>query len=190
MPISSQKAVRWILEPVDPEVLASLRSTTLGATLPPLLVRLLALRGLATEAQAKGFLQPRLAELGDPFILPQMRQAVDRILLAVDRQEQVVLYGDYDVDGVTSLTLMTLVLQAYGLQPHASSLCAWRKATALAMTASSAALKSTASPPSLSPWTAAPSLWQRPTGSSKKEWTASSWTTTNPPTACPPVWRW
>jgi single-stranded-DNA-specific exonuclease len=119
MPISSQKAVRWILEPVDPEVLTSLRGTALGTTLPPLLVQLLALRGLATEAQAKGFLQPRLAELGDPFVLPQMQQAVDRILLAVDRQEQVVLYGDYDVDGVTSLTLMTLVLQAYGLQPHA-----------------------------------------------------------------------
>jgi single-stranded-DNA-specific exonuclease len=74
-------------------------------------------RGITGEGQLQAFLQPRLAELGDPYVLPQMQAAVDRILQAVERGEKVVLYGDYDVDGVTSLTLMTLTLRAYGLKP-------------------------------------------------------------------------
>ena len=119
MPFPRATTVRWILEPAEPGAVESLQQGGWGAALPPLMVRLLAQRGLASETAAKAFLQPKLAELGDPFVLPQMQEAVDRILMAVDRREEVVLYGDYDVDGVTSLTLMTLVLQAYGLRPHA-----------------------------------------------------------------------
>lgn len=119
MPVPLQKSVRWILEAADGPALGSLEQSPLGRELSPLTRQLLAQRGLASEASARAFLQPRLAELGDPFTLPQMQQAVDRILTAVDRKEKVVLYGDYDVDGVTSLTLMTLTLQAYGLSPHA-----------------------------------------------------------------------
>jgi single-stranded-DNA-specific exonuclease len=51
--------------------------------------------------------------LSDPFLLPQMRVAVSRILIALDRQERVVLFGDYDVDGVTSLALLAEMLRAY-----------------------------------------------------------------------------
>jgi single-stranded DNA-specific DHH superfamily exonuclease len=58
------------------------------------------------------------ATLGDPLVLPEMPAAVERILAAVDAKENVVLYGDYDVDGVTSMALMHLILKAYGLDTH------------------------------------------------------------------------
>jgi single-stranded-DNA-specific exonuclease len=61
---------------------------------------------------------PQLRALADPFLIPGMQAAVERILLAVDRQENVCIYGDYDVDGVTSITLMRQILQAYGLSPR------------------------------------------------------------------------
>ena len=64
------------------------------------------------------FLQPRLQDLSDPFLLPDMDKAVNRLLKAVDNKESVVIYGDYDVDGVTSLTLVKSLLQAYGLEPR------------------------------------------------------------------------
>ena len=68
--------------------------------------------------EVQGFLRPRLRSLSDPFLLPQMRAAVARILAAVDRQERIVLFGDYDVDGVTSLALLNEMLRAYGATPE------------------------------------------------------------------------
>src|SRR5207249_11226743 len=56
--------------------------------------------------------------LSDPFLLPQMRAAVSRILAALDSQERIVLFGDYDVDGVTSLALLNEMLRAYGGTPE------------------------------------------------------------------------
>jgi single-stranded-DNA-specific exonuclease len=63
-------------------------------------------------------LDPKLRELTDPFLLPQMDRAVDRLLRAIERRERIVLYGDYDVDGVTSLALLTRILRALGSQPE------------------------------------------------------------------------
>ena len=83
--------------------------------LAPLVGRLLVQRGYSSPGEAEAFLFPKLKRLSDPFLLPGMRDAVDRILRAVDGGESVVLYGDYDVDGVTSLALMKTFLGAYGL---------------------------------------------------------------------------
>jgi single-stranded-DNA-specific exonuclease len=85
--------------------------------LPISIVQLLHRRGFQDVAAIRGFLWPRLRELSDPFLLAGMRAAVERIFQAVDRQERIVLYGDYDVDGITSLTLLSRVLQAYGTAP-------------------------------------------------------------------------
>lgn len=84
----------------------------------PLMAQLLVQRGISTVEQARDFLVPKLASLGDPTVLPEMNQAVERILRAVDKKESVILYGDYDVDGVTSMALMYLILKAYGLEAH------------------------------------------------------------------------
>jgi single-stranded-DNA-specific exonuclease len=70
-----------------------------------------------TDAEALEFLRPRLRKLTDPFLLPNMQAAVDRLLRAIDKNERIVAYGDYDVDGVTSLALLHEMLSAYGNPP-------------------------------------------------------------------------
>jgi len=85
---------------------------------PPILEHLIRQRGLPSGNDLDGFLNPRLRDLSDPFLIPDMRPAVDRLLLAADRGEAVCIFGDYDVDGVASIALMRRVLRAYGLDPR------------------------------------------------------------------------
>ncbi|HEY2800007.1 MAG TPA: single-stranded-DNA-specific exonuclease RecJ [Chthoniobacterales bacterium] len=99
---------RWILpSPIEPEELCGSACIS----------RLLQRRGLTTNEEATEYLRPRLSRLRDPFLLPQMREAVERILRALTNRERIVLYGDYDVDGVTSLALLHEMLAAYGAGP-------------------------------------------------------------------------
>ncbi len=84
--------------------------------MPKILGRLLAQRGVEAESIER-FLRPKLAQLSDPFEIAEMDLAVERVLLAVDAGEEVCIYGDYDVDGVSSIAVLSSVLQAYGLSP-------------------------------------------------------------------------
>lgn len=86
--------------------------------MPSLVAQLLCLRGHVTADAARAFLEPRLGTLGDPFALGGMEATVDRLLLAIDRREQILLFGDYDVDGVTSSVLLYQVLRALGADVH------------------------------------------------------------------------
>lgn len=113
-PSISIRPPRWLLKPAV-EGAAELAADT---GLPPLMTQLMMQRGITTVEQARDFLVPKLASLGDPTVLPEMGTAVERILSAVDHKENVILYGDYDVDGVTSMALMHLILKAYGLDTH------------------------------------------------------------------------
>jgi single-stranded-DNA-specific exonuclease len=79
-----------------------------------LLAQCLLNRGLSEPASVSGFLEPRLKDLSDPFLLPNMATAVERLLLARERKEQIVIFGDYDVDGVTSTALLIEVLRRLG----------------------------------------------------------------------------
>jgi single-stranded-DNA-specific exonuclease len=81
------------------------------------IARLLFRKGFSTTDEVQAFLQPRLKSLSDPFLLPNMEPAVSRIFAALDRRERIVLFGDYDVDGVTSLALLAETLRAYGAAP-------------------------------------------------------------------------
>ncbi len=106
---------RWILPaPTDPALTGRV-AAELGVA--RFAAELLVRRGFDVPADAAQFLEPRLASLTDPFALPGMSAAVDRILAALDGGERIVLYGDYDVDGVTSLALLTRVLRAMGCKP-------------------------------------------------------------------------
>jgi single-stranded-DNA-specific exonuclease len=107
---------RWILSPT-----AELN----GGAIPwseicglPCIAQLLMRKGFASAEEVHDFLRPRLSSLRDPFLLPQMEQAVARIFAALDRHERIVLFGDYDVDGVTSLALLAEILSAYGAVPE------------------------------------------------------------------------
>ena len=86
----------------------------LGVPVP--LAQVLVNRGYRDAAAAQQFLKPQLRQLTDPFNLPDMAQAVDRIRIALHQQERIVIYGDYDVDGVTSSALLVTVLRAAGAQ--------------------------------------------------------------------------
>lgn len=85
---------------------------------PAILEHLIRQRGLPAGDDLESFLRPKLRDLGDPFEIGEMHTAVARILQAIDRGEQVCLYGDYDVDGVTSIAVMRRMLHAYGMEPR------------------------------------------------------------------------
>lgn len=88
------------------------------AELPLLVKRLLLQRGFTGGMETELFLDPRLSHLSDPFLMGEMRAAVERIFQAVDEGETVCIYGDYDVDGVTSVALLRAILMAYDLDPQ------------------------------------------------------------------------
>ena len=111
-------ALRWLLPPDDPDQRATAQRLERALNVPPFLAGLLARRGLRTADAVRGFLQPKLNLLSDPFDLPNMGVAVERILRAITKNERIVLYGDYDVDGVTSLAIFSSLLQAYGADVH------------------------------------------------------------------------
>ncbi|MEQ1858405.1 MAG: single-stranded-DNA-specific exonuclease RecJ [Chthoniobacteraceae bacterium] len=107
--------MRWIFpEALDPTAVAAL-SRQLGV--PELTASLLMRRGHGDPAVAAAFLDPRLKSLRDPFLLPAMETAIARVCAAIDRHEKIALYGDYDVDGVTSIALLCRVLRASGAEP-------------------------------------------------------------------------
>jgi single-stranded-DNA-specific exonuclease len=80
----------------------------------PLLAQCLINRGHCDPDLIAGFLTPRLKQLADPFALPNMAAAVDRLFQARERGESLVVFGDYDVDGVTSTALLSEVLGRLG----------------------------------------------------------------------------
>ena len=78
------------------------------------MARALVARGLTDREEIDRFLQPRLADLTDPFVLPGMAKAVDLILSHIEQGSSILVYGDYDVDGVTATALMIQVLSGLG----------------------------------------------------------------------------
>ena len=85
--------------------------------LPPLVCRLLLVRGHATVEPAKEFLRPRLERLHSPHSLPDAAVAVERLVRAVRDAETVLIHGDYDVDGICATTLLTRSLRYFGARP-------------------------------------------------------------------------
>jgi single-stranded-DNA-specific exonuclease len=102
---------RWTLLPEQPLLTANLIT---GLSISPLLAQCLVNRGFSDLNLAATFLQPRLKQLADPFLLPNMVPAVARLFEAREKNESLVIFGDYDVDGVTSTALLTETLRALG----------------------------------------------------------------------------
>ncbi len=85
-----------------------------GSNVSPLLAQCLFNRGLVEPEKIRRFLEPRLKDLADPFLIPNMAAAVERLLTAREGGEALVIFGDYDVDGVTSTALLYEVLSQLG----------------------------------------------------------------------------
>lgn len=80
-----------------------------------LLARVLVNRGITDKQDIKVFLEPTRNDFYDPFLMPDMEKAVDRIIEAINNNEKVMIYGDYDVDGITSVTVLKKFLKERGL---------------------------------------------------------------------------
>lgn len=94
------------------------KETGSDGSFPQILEHLIRQRGLPPGMDLENYLQPKLRDLADPFLVPEMKPAVERILRAVDQGEKICVFGDYDVDGVASITLMRRILMSYGVEPR------------------------------------------------------------------------
>jgi len=100
---------RWLVQPtLTPQADQNL------VNFPPILRQILFNRGYATDAEARAFLKAEPNFDPNPFQLTGMDAAVERIRLAIEHHEPIAIYGDYDVDGVTSTALLVQALQALG----------------------------------------------------------------------------
>ncbi len=79
----------------------------------PPIADLLVQRGIRTFDEAKAFFRPNLSHLHDPFLMRDMDKAIDRISLAIERKESLLVYGDYDVDGTTAVALVFSYFREY-----------------------------------------------------------------------------
>lgn len=104
--------MRWQLaEEPDPQQIKELCGE-LGIS--PIIARIMLNRGIETVAQGRVFLHPRLEDLHDPFAFKDMGMAVERIITALKEKEPIMIFGDYDVDGITATSLLYLVLSRLG----------------------------------------------------------------------------
>lgn len=101
----------WSLAPSQPLLAGRLAESL---KISPLLAQCLLNRGMSEVPAIENFLEPRLKNLSDPFLLPDMGKAVDRLFRAREKNETLVIFGDYDVDGVTATTLLVQVLRPLG----------------------------------------------------------------------------
>lgn len=81
-----------------------------------LLATILANRNIVNEEDIRLFLNPTRNDFHDPYLITDMEKATDRIVKAIEKQEKVTIYGDYDVDGITSITVLKSFLQDRGLE--------------------------------------------------------------------------
>jgi len=86
------------------------------ASLPSPLAAILVRRGITTPSMARVFLEPRISDLHDPFLMDEMDKATERLRLAHERGERILIFGDYDVDGVTATAAMGKILECLGLR--------------------------------------------------------------------------
>lgn len=103
--------MRWTLKPKpDPE---KIRSLSTALNVDSIIASLLIQRGIETFEEAEKFFRPNLNDLHDPYLMRDMEKAVARIEKAIENQENILVYGDYDVDGTTSVALLSSYLKSY-----------------------------------------------------------------------------
>ena len=108
---------RWSLAPSQPLLTGQLIREL---PLSPLMAQCLVNRGVTSKAEVSEFLNPRLKLLADPYLIPNMDAAIERLWKARENNERLLIYGDYDVDGVSSTALLVEVLTELGwaVEPH------------------------------------------------------------------------
>ncbi len=103
--------MRWTIKP-KPE-LQHIEALSEALKVDPLVSQLLLQRGISTYDEAKKFFRPQLTDLHDPYLMKDMDVAVHRIEAAIANNENILVYGDYDVDGTTAVSLVSSYLLSY-----------------------------------------------------------------------------
>ena len=103
---------KWELSKPDEKIVERLQKEY---NLTELLANCLVSRGITSSEQLRVFLEPTRDDFHDPFEMPDMKKAIDRIIKAIDTNEKVIIYGDYDVDGITSTMVLKRFLGEHGL---------------------------------------------------------------------------
>lgn len=98
---------RWNILQADESAVAALQREL---KVSPVICRMLVQRGISSYAAAHDYFRPSMEQLHSPWLMKDMQPAVDRILLAFERKEKILIFGDYDVDGTTSVAMMMLFL--------------------------------------------------------------------------------
>ncbi len=104
---------KWNYQPPTPIQRDAAISLSRELGISPILCRLLQERGIQGAAEAKRFFRPQLSDLHEPFLMNDMDKAVERLNLAMGRKERILIYGDYDVDGTTAVSLVYKFLQRF-----------------------------------------------------------------------------
>ena len=102
---------RWVYKPIPPAEQIEVLGRELNIN--PFLTAILLQRGIDSIQAARKFFRPSLTELHDPFLMKDMNEAVTRIRKAIDLNEKILIYGDYDVDGTTAVALVYNYLSAF-----------------------------------------------------------------------------
>ena len=100
---------KWLLREGGDESVVTTLATEMAV--PAAIANLMVQRGITKKKQAEEFFNPSLKTLHDPFLMKDMNRAVDRISTAIARNEKILVYGDYDVDGTTSVAMMYAFLR-------------------------------------------------------------------------------
>lgn len=100
---------RWSIKEVDAQIVNELQASL---RVHPAICKMLVARGIHTFDQAKLFFRPQLTDLHDPFLMKGMQNAVDRICSAIEWNERILIYGDYDVDGTSSVAVVYSFLKS------------------------------------------------------------------------------
>lgn len=103
--------MRWTLKPKPLE--EKIKNLAQALNVEDFVATLLVQRGIETFDDAKNFFRPSLDHLHDPFLMKDMEKAVARIELAIENQENILVFGDYDVDGTTAVSLVSAYLKSY-----------------------------------------------------------------------------
>jgi len=101
---------RWNILSADDAVVESLQASL---KINPVICKILVQRGIDSYEKARNFFRPELSQLHSPWLMKDMEKAVDRITKAMDQQEKILVFGDYDVDGTTSVACMFQFLQKF-----------------------------------------------------------------------------
>ena len=104
---------KWQIYETDDEKIEELKEKY---KLNDLLATILVNRGIDNEEKIRQFLEPTRQDFYDPYLMKDMEIAVERIVKAIENQEKVIIYGDYDVDGITSTTVLKKFLKDLGLE--------------------------------------------------------------------------